>query len=375
MLGVRSQTLYAYVSRKLVRVCADPADARRSLYARSDVDALAKRSRRSRARATVAAEAIRWGDPVLLTAISHVRSGELFFGTMNARDCAAAMSLEDVAAHHCQVPVFGSAARPATPLYGSTPIERAFHYLAAQTESHDSMRLRDRQSLAEDGAALLSGVVGSMLGEQSGGPVHERLRHAWNLSAISADMVRRALVLLSDHELNPSTFAVRVCASTGSSLPASLLAGLATLTGSLHGGVWRMAGEALRAASTSRAALERFLAQTAHLSPYGFGFGHPLYPDGDPRAACLLESLESGDPLRLAVARVVERVEAQPNVDIALAVLAARRQWPEHAPFLIFAAGRLTGWIAHAIEQSEQDQIIRPRARYTPTAVRAQNPL
>ncbi|MBD3787147.1 MAG: hypothetical protein IE922_09265, partial [Sphingomonadales bacterium] len=108
-LGVRAQTLYAYVSRGLLRVQTDPGDARRSLYARADVEALAARHRRPRARAEVAARAIRWGDPVLDTAISDVRDGALWFGARLAVDCAEAMSLEEVAAHHCRVADWGPA--------------------------------------------------------------------------------------------------------------------------------------------------------------------------------------------------------------------------------------------------------------------------
>jgi len=368
ILGVRRQTLYAYVSRKMVRTCADAADARRSLYSRADVEALARRSSRPRARAYVAAGAIRWGDPVLATSVSGVRDGELYFGAMNACDCAASMSLEDIAAHHYRAAQFlaPSIESPIPP--GDTPLNRALHYLAEESDASEPVMGRDRQAHALDGMRLLTGFVDALLGERRNGPAHARLKAAWGLNDRSAEAVRRALVLLSDHELNPSTFAVRVCASTGASLPASLLAGLATLSGPLHGGVCRRASEAIRAASTSEAALEAFLADAGETSAYGYGFGHPLYPEGDPRAACLLEDLDPFEPSLLAMESVAKRVGQRPNIDAALAVLVEVHRWPEDAAFLIFAIGRMTGWIAHAIEQAENGSIIRPRARYLPCA-------
>src|SRR3712207_9493450 len=68
-------------------------------------------------------------------------------------------------------------------------------------------------------------------------PYTTLFRSAWGLDAAGADLLRRALVLCADHELNPSTFSVRVVAGTGASLAACALAGLAALTGPLHGAV------------------------------------------------------------------------------------------------------------------------------------------
>ncbi|HMP63358.1 MAG TPA: citrate synthase, partial [Phenylobacterium sp.] len=78
-LGVRPQTLYAYVSRGRVSVRADPTDPRRSLYRAADLDALAERRSRSRKPAAVAAGAIAWGEPVLDSAITTVEGGRLYY--------------------------------------------------------------------------------------------------------------------------------------------------------------------------------------------------------------------------------------------------------------------------------------------------------
>lgn len=361
LLGVRSQTLYAYVSRKLLRVQADAADARRSLYARVDVDALVRQNRRPRARADVAEGAIRWGDPVLVTAISELRQGMLWLRERSVLDCAETMTLEEMAAHLWQVEaVVCPDMLGASSL--STPVGRAMEFLARMTAEAPAIDSCAADDLTLLGGRLMSGVTNALLGEDLGGPIHLRLSRAWQASDAAADDLRRALVLLSDHELNPSTFAVRIAASTGAGLPAALLSGMATLSGSRHGGASAQARAALMAALSGE--VESFLKARQGQSPYGFGFGHPLYPDGDPRAKLLLDRLPSdAEPLR-ALGALSERLGVPPNIDMALTAMGMVHQLPEDAPFIIFAAGRLAGWIAHAIEQAESGEIIRPRARY-----------
>lgn len=175
-------------------------------------------------------------------------------------------------------------------------------------------------------------------------------------------MIRRALVLLADHELNASTFATRVAASTGTALSASVLAGFATLSGPLHGGapaalqVLALSAERLGA----QQALANALAQGAGLP----AFGHPLYPDGDIRAKALLDKIEL-TPIYAALRDAGELLVGEPaNVDFALSALTASLKLPADAPFVLFALGRCTGWIAHALEQRETGALIRPRARY-----------
>ena len=109
-----------------------------------------------------------------------------------------------------------------------------------------------------------------------------------------------------------------------------------------------------------------FLRAHGDLPPYGFGFGHPLYRQGDPRARHLLDRLPPEAPAIRALRDLSGRVGQPPNIDAALAVLSLVLDLPEDAGLTIFAVGRLSGWIAHAIEQTESREIIRPRARYQP---------
>lgn len=374
-LGVRRQSLYAYVSRGLVRAQADAGDGRRSLYARVDVEALARRSRRPRARAEIAAQAIRWGDPVLATAVSEVRDGALRFRGRLAETCAETMSLEETAALLWGVDAVAQDCG-AAPAPGATPLGRAMARLAAAAEDAAPTERRDAADIAREGGRLMAGVASALLGGRGAegrdgvgpgeGPAHLRLAAHWGLDARGADDLRRALVLLADHDLNPSTFAVRVCASTGAGLPAALLCGLAALSGPRHGGAGRSARAALLADIGGR--LDGFLDADPGRSPYAFGFGHPLYPEGDPRARHLLARLPQAAPAVRAVRRVARRLGAPPNIDAALAALSLSRGLGEDAPFILFATARSAGWIAHAAEQAATGEIIRPRGRYAPSA-------
>ncbi len=362
-LGIRPQTLYAYVSRGLIRAQADPVDRRRSLYSAGDVDALAAQHKRPRARAKVAEGAMRWGDPVLKTKISHVADGCLWFGAKRADTCATEMTLEQVAAHHCDVPRFDT--NPRSPRVGQGGLSAALAYLAQEASTVAQTSDSNRMALADEGARLLSGICDQWLAKEHKGAIHERLATHWDVR--DPDLIRRALVLLSDHELNPSSFAVRVCASTGASLAASLLSGLATLTGPRHGGVYELASGVLDAARAGTKTLDRYLIKHAIDDPYTCGYGHPLYPKGDPRAVHILSNIAKSTAYSAdfeALNHVADHFGAPPNIDAALAMMTHLLNLPKDAGFVLFALGRMAGWIAHAIEQRENPFLIRPRADY-----------
>jgi citrate synthase len=153
-----------------------------------------------------------------------------------------------------------------------------------------------------------------------------------------------------------------VAASTGASLAACALAGLATLSGPLHGGAAASIGDLADEAERTGAD-EAVATRLAHgiTAP---GFGHPLYPDGDPRAQALLGAFAAPAPLE-ALRRVMESATGQhDNVDFALLALARALRLPPDAPFVLFAVARCAGWTAHAVEQIAEGALIRPRARY-----------
>jgi citrate synthase len=176
--------------------------------------------------------------------------------------------------------------------------------------------------------------------------------------------------LCADHELNVSSFTARCVASAGSHPYAVVIAGLAALEGPKHGGASaRIASmlESMRRARPPGAALE---ARVRRGEPID-GFGHPLYPNGDPRARLLLDLLReryarSGEYRYIVeFARAASRITGEhPNVDFGLAAVGRVLNLPRAAPLMLFAIGRSVGWIGHAIEQYATGQLIRPRATY-----------
>lgn len=364
-LGVRPQTLYAYVSRGRVGVRPDPHDPRRSLYRAADIAALSQKKSRSRKVSDVAAGAIAWGEPVLESQITTVSGGRLFYRGRDAIRLAESETLESVArllrgGHGAALKRTERPQPPDAPDMRT----RAFLALARRAASDPPARGKAPLALAVEAATLLDVLTDAIAGEVGGGAIHNRLALAWGVGpgGAGADLIRRCLVLVADHELNASAFAARVAASTGASLAASALAGLSTLTGPRHGmataAVRTFAGEAARLGPAK--AIENRLSEDRALPV----FGHPLYPDGDPRAAAVLERFRAPP----ALARLSEAVQATtgmaPNTDFALVAACESLRLAEDAPFALFAVARCAGWIAHAIEQGQTDALIRPRARY-----------
>ncbi|MGE6696684.1 citrate/2-methylcitrate synthase [Hyphomonas sp. NPDC076900] len=363
LLGVKPQTLYAYVSRGLIASRPDADDPRASLYSAADIETLLKRRRSGRGREAIARAAISWGEPVMETAITTVRRGKLIYRGRDAVRLAAEATLEEAAAllwDAGPLPAQRAAeTRPAT-LCGKAG---ALAFLAARAAADPPSFGRGPAALATEGAALLSGFCNAITGTGGRGFFHQRLARHWGLSPGGTDMLRRALVLVADHELNPSTFAARVAASTGAPLAACALAGCATLTGPLHGEASARALAYLKRALEAGpdAALTDISARGQHIP----AMGHALYPEGDPRAAALLRWMKPAAELRRAIRAAEATAGDAANIDMALAALTVHLVLPDDAPFLIFASGRMAGWIAHAMEQRASNRIIRPRANYT----------
>ncbi|MDQ7972077.1 MAG: citrate synthase [Rhodocyclaceae bacterium] len=361
LLKVRPQTLYANVSRGRIRTRTDRGDPRRSLYHRDDVQRLATRREGRRSSAVLAGEAIRWGEPVLASGISTVVDGRLCYRGQDASALAQQATLEEVAALLWDGPVDGFAATAGAVLPAAGPLAAALQALAARAATDPPARGRARAALLGEARSLMGTLADAMAGPATGEHLHQRLAAAWGRPR-SADLLRRALVLLADHELNASTFAARVTASTGASLAACLLSGLATLTGPLHGG----AAAAVRALvqASAREGADAALREWLALGRTPAAFGHPLYPQGDVRGQALLAHFEPPAAF-VALREAGERLLGEPpNIDFALAALADARRLPPEAPLVLFALGRAVGWIAHALEQQATGTLIRPRARY-----------
>lgn len=219
--------------------------------------------------------------------------------------------------------------------------------------------------------ALVQAMFSAATGRRArpGAPLHQQLCQAWGLPAAAGDALRRALVLCADHELNPSSFTARCVASTGATPAAAVLAALAALTGPRHGGL----SEALEQRwplMTGRGAAAR-VARWMAAGEGVPGFGHRLYPEGDPRARALCAGLPQGAGLRRLVELVQQGLGRAPNLDFGLVALRRALGAPEGAAMALFAIGRCVGWVGHVLEQQRSSALIRPRARYDGPAPQA----
>jgi citrate synthase len=360
LLGTKPQTLYANVSRGRIRAKPDPADSRRSLYQVDDVKRLAERHAGRRQAAAVAADAIRWGDPVMPTAISAITDQRLFYRGRDAVDLARELTLEDVAAILWNGPPNGISISAGGVDSGSR-MSAAFAALAARVMSDLPALGRNPAMLQTEAADVLATVASALAPSAKALPLHERLARGWARPE-AAEPMRTALVLAAEHELNVSTFGARVTASSGAALSAAVLSGLAALTGPRHGCAWMSVITLKTVAGTigAREAIRGILSSDGVVR----AFGHRLYPDGDPRAKALMASFEA-PPIYRELAAAGEELLGEPlNIDFALAALADSFRLPEDAPLVIFALARTVGWLAHAMEQVESGELIRPRAHY-----------
>ncbi|MEC5384806.1 citrate synthase family protein [Uliginosibacterium sp. H3] len=368
LLGVTRQTLYSYVSRGLLRAHAAPA-GRGSVYARAEVERLALRAVQGRKPRAAARRSLDFGLPVLESSLSLIADGELWYRAQRASVLAESSTLEEVAAllWGCgdEIPFASMPPHVDTPVIAeASPLERAMAALPAM--AIQLTPLPHEASPAERHArcaTLVRCMAAALLNTPvSAAPLHEQCATAWGVDAASAASLRAALVLCADHELNASSFAARVVASTNAQLHAAVLGGLAALSGPRHGA----ASEAVEvlwdqlAADTTDALVARVL-ETRSSVP---GFGHRLYPSGDPRATSILARLPVQPELAALCGAVQARCGELPNLDLALVALRRALGLPRGSASIIFALGRTVGWLAHALEQQEQGALIRPRASY-----------
>ena len=403
-LGIKRATLYAYVSRGVLVRRRSP-DGRGSLFDAAEIERLARRGRPRRAPGTT--------ELVIESALTEITGDRLSFRGHEATALAATHSLEDIAtllwtgvlrpagaqsasqksaaqngataapwrANAAAVAV-GSAAQAALPGH-ALPLER-LQVIVPALAAADPLRLHlDAPAVMAAGRTLIAGLVDSLPAPPAthqASPAHTRggiTERLWpKLCPEPATpgllaALRAALVLLADHELAASTFAARVAASVRADPYAVVATGLGALGGPLHGGA-SLGAEGMLAGAASPADAPRVVGDLLRLTGRVPGFGHFVYRAGDPRAVCLLALVRRGAPgsPRLAVADAVlaemrDRALPEPNIDLALAVLADVAGLISGAGEAIFAVARTAGWIAHALEEYARATPLRPRAVYT----------
>lgn len=394
ILGVSPATLYSYVSRGLLPSSGD-SGARAKRYAHDDVLRLAARRGDGKRAGHAVAAAMSWGVPVLETRIAQIEGGRLTYRGTDACALARYATLEQAAALLWQPWLDDSGADAGAGMHSDMPAgvrtsahtgTHAPNAAAPRLAAPTALVLNNEALLAasaglaplpramtllpvltagepdDDPLTLLRVVAALLLGTTvSDTPLHLQAANAWQLDTRAAELLRAAMVLLADHELNNSAFTVRCAASSGAAMPLVLCAGLAALSGTEHGGHYVAAKARLR-----REAASPGMTEIGAMTP---GFGHPLYPDGDIRATYLMRQLQeyhaaAWAPYAALARRAAATPGAQPNSDFALAAMELVLGLPDGAALALLAMARTAGWIAHALEQRGDGRMIRPRARY-----------
>jgi citrate synthase len=379
-LGVKPATLYTYVSRGLIRGVEGEAPRQRR-YLAEDVARVRTRAEARRGHRAVAAGALRFGDPVLDTAICAAGPVHLAY---RGRDVVALVEagtpFEAVAALLWAAPDPGPWTWPQASLLARQPpgVPELWRFARLVPKLAEADPARGQHGFGADPerARRLIRAFAASVGPTPGAAprprsIAETLASRLGVPARAIPALDAALVLVAEHELNVSTFAARVAASGGADLYAAVGAALYAFSGPRHGGmpsrVDGLVEELGRPARVKAALLARL--ERGETVP---GFGHPMYPGGDPRTAPLVRWAERlatrrQEKLRtlLAMAEVMEGLGPHGmTVDGGLLALAYALGFPPASASGLFAVGRVAGWAAHVFEQRQTGALLRPRARY-----------
>lgn len=371
VLGVKPQTVYAYVSRgrlESVRI----AGMRGSLFPVADVEAF--RGRTAARPPAGVVERIR-------TELTLIENDSLYYRGRDAVELAWSTEFLDVAEL-----LWGSTAGsdhrgsmrdvlpPDLPVTGRTVdgIRLMVDLLGAADERRGAIA---SDAVAYRAMCVLDAVIEALPVVGPSGRGLTTADRLWrNLSPMAATprrvaLLNAALVLLADHDLSAGTVAARVAASARGSIYAVISAGLGAFDGPLHGGATTLAYEFLVNVLADPRGPEKAVQE--HLSEHDTipGCGHIVYRTTDPRAEALLAAL-AADGARRDISDAVEAIRSASdrvvNSDLALAAVALRYRMRPDAGATIFAIARIVGWVAHAIEEYREPQLrFRPQGVYT----------
>jgi citrate synthase len=397
-LGIKRDTLYAYVSRGLLRSVAVPGSRERG-YRAEDVEKL--RAGRGVSRVARSEPLV----PVIDSSICLIEGGRLYYRGNDAIRLAESATLEDIAdllwaagpdpaptptlPRTRKTELRQSAARPlprqrereARRVSGGRVgadaslglIERCQVRLAELAAADLAALDLTPAGIIRTGRTILHELVACIGDTPARQPVHEQLAALWRLDDRGADLIRRCLILLADHELNASTFVARCVASTGATPYAVVSGALAALSGRRHGGASARAEALLHEIAQSHAQRDgdplAVMAARLARNEYLPGLGQPLYPEGDPRAIALLNAAISAVPaarqrIEAAVAAARQLVPQPPNVDFALGVVTTALGLPQGSALAIFGGAPPVGGSAHPNALKKRFFFTRPRPRY-----------
>jgi len=397
LLDIKAATLYTYVSRGLLQPLRH-ARSKGNLYSRKELETLQLRSMARAGQGAMAAQAMYFGHPVLTSSITEITpAGPCYRGHLATGLVNAPGAFENVA-ELLWTGALPDAVRvwPAQPL--TADVQRALEVMATvddatprvmrlfsitatmldsfsvlqEQQSDATIHLARQLLFAFAGCCGVLGPLGRFIAPQGQAPLAQHVLEALGAQPTSAALhaVNAALILGADHELSSPTFSARIAASVGSGLHACIVAALATQRGVALAGGGDVAEDLMRG-MTSMAQLNQRVAEAERHRQSLPGFLHPLYPQGDPRAAALIELARSTGPgsaqAELAC-RFVETLKQElglhPNIEIGLVVLGLAWGLPPRSANALWGMGRTAGWIAHVLEQRQAGVALRPRGQF-----------
>ena len=414
LLGVKLPTVYAYTSRGLIQ-SVPGGKGRSRRYRRRDLERLCARRDARAGHGPVAAAALRQGEPVMDSSITmiSIEQGPIYRGRPALELADEGRGFEWVAeglwsgdwrerplpegwrpsqlgidpealirvmpprsgplaVMSCVIPLLG-AHDPGRFSWHPDAVQARARFLLRRCAAILAFGGADEDPIAAIEASLAAPTVAASVGA------------AFSLSLSEAEIavLDQSLVLAADHELNASTFAARVAASTGTDLYGCLSAAIAALAGPRHGGAAdRVDALLLEAGPADR--VQAVVHDRQRRGEVIEGFAHPIYaPHSDPRGNRLLELACRLHGEREAVQSVVALVDAMqkggfggPSIDVGLVAVARALGLPAGTATALFALGRMVGWVAHCLEQYEAGFLVRPRARYREdaAALRSESP-
>jgi citrate synthase len=380
-LGVKPATLYAYVSRGLLRRHRDP-NSRRSLFRPDEIDALRRQSHPPRPPGE---------DVTFESAITVLGADRPHYRGVDALSLAGSARYEDVAewlwsgtrtATETGWTSLGDAVRTAARAQAALPstalpLDR-LQLIVPALGVTDPLRFTiEPTAVLATARALIAGMVDALgparRPKRNDGPIVLRLWRGLSTAEPTPELLsslEAALVLLADHELAASTVAARVAASVRADPYAVVSAALGVLSGPMHGGA-SLGVERMLADMTDPSDASRVIGERLRRGERIPGAGHTVYLHGDGRASTLFELLRKADrkhPKILAAQEIMAELRSrglpEANIDMAVATLTSMAGMSAGAGEAIFAVARTAGWLAHALEEYQRRSPLRPRAVY-----------